>query len=99
MCVQQASGVTISDNVLKFYEKMKLQKNDDPVRLATFDFFDSCIDVADVHTQMKLDEANMDAYEFFKSLLSTDRCRYILYDCHFNNMESNAKEELVFAMW
>lgn len=99
MCVQQASGVTIADNVLKFYENMKLQKNADPVRLATLDFIESSIDVAEVYTQLKLDEANMDGYEFFKSLLSCERCRYILYDCHFNTKESNAKEELVFAMW
>lgn len=97
---QQTSGVQIADNVVTFYNDMKISKNaDQRVRLATFDFKGKCIDVDEVHTQGDLDKEKKDGFEYFKSLLSSVKCRYIVYDCHFATKEQSTKEELVFVMW
>ncbi|TWW78701.1 non-muscle cofilin 1-like [Takifugu flavidus] len=97
---KMASGVKVADKVVDFFKDMKIAKNEEGrVRVATFDFIEDFIDVGDTTTQAELDVKQMDAFEFFKSLLSPDKCRYILYDCHFATKESSTKEELVFVMW
>lgn len=86
--------------MVEFYSEMKLAKNSDTrVRVATFDFKGKCIDVGEMTTQADLDAKQVDAFEYFMSLLSPEKCRYILYDCHFATKESSTKEELVFVMW
>lgn len=97
---QQASGVKVADDVVNFFKDMKILKNaEGRVRVATFDFINDCIDVGETTTQADLDAKNMDGFEYFMSLLSPGKCRYILYDCHFATKESSTKEELVFVMW
>lgn len=39
-----------------------------------------------------------DVYAFFLSLMKPEECCYLLYDCHYETVES-PKEELVFVMW
>lgn len=86
--------------MVKFFNDMKIPKNEEArVRIATFVFKEEFIIVGETTTQAQLDEKKMDGFEYFKSLLSPGKCRYILYDCHFATKESSTKEELVFVMW
>lgn len=86
--------------MVDFFNDMKIAKNaEGRVRVAMFDFVKDCITVGEQTTQADLDAKQMDGFEYFMSLLSPEKCRYILYDCHFATKESSTKEELVFVMW
>lgn len=95
---QQASGVKIADAVVDLYTLMKLKKTTGPVRLAVFDFKGEYIDVDEIVTQDNINEKQMDCYKYFISLLTPDKCRYILYDCQYETKELG-KDGLVFVMW
>lgn len=95
---QQASGVKVSDEVVKLYNLMKIRKTDGPVRLAVFDFKGEFIEVDETHTQQNLNDKQMDCYDYFRSLMTPSKCRYILYDCQYATKDL-CKDGLVFVMW
>ncbi|XP_035519970.1 non-muscle cofilin 1-like [Morone saxatilis] len=96
-----ASGVKVADRVKGLYNDMKLVKNDadqnERIRIVVFGFIDDNIDVEEKYLEKDLE--GKDVFKFYQSLLEPKKCRYILYDCHFETKEASVKEELVFALW
>nr|XP_046258360.1 non-muscle cofilin 1-like [Scatophagus argus] len=96
-----ASGVKVADRVKDIYNEMKVVKSDadnnERMRVVVLAIIDNCIDVEKIFLEKDL--AGQDIFKFFKGLLEPDKCRYILYDCHFETKESSKKEELVFTTW
>lgn len=94
---KQSSGVKVADKVKDLYSEMKLAKDDaERMRFVIFGFVNACIDVEDSYQNKHLE--GKDPFLFFKDLLVADKCRYILYDCHYETVES-VKKELVLVMW
>lgn len=94
---KQSSGAKVADRVKDLYNEMKLAKNDPGrLRFVTLGFCDNCIDVT-ASTQDK-DLEGKDPFVFFMDLLVPDECRYILYDCHYETVDS-VKKEIVSVMW
>lgn len=96
---QQASGVKVDKTVVSFLDRMKMEKGDNRVRLATFKIEEGFIKLDKSVTQLDLDKKGQDGFDAFQNELSECHCRYIVYDCHFATKDSPLKEELVFAMW
>lgn len=101
VCFKQASGVQVADRVKDLYNDMKVVKSDaseeERMRVVIFGFSNNYIDVVETYSQKDL--AGQDVFVFFKGLLDETKCKYILYDCHFETKESSKKEELVFTLW
>ncbi|XP_034464685.1 non-muscle cofilin 1-like [Hippoglossus hippoglossus] len=96
-----ASGVKCSDEVMVLYNEMRLVKNDsnqqERIRLVVFEVKGSFIEPTTVLRQKDLnDEENV--YKVFLAQMPKDKCRYLLYDCHYTTQDS-PKEELVLVMW
>lgn len=78
------------------FTEMKLSKNDgERIRIASFRINNGSIDVELIVREKDLKK---DAFQTFMDLLETTKCRYILYDCKYETIES-VKQELIFAMW
>ncbi|XP_070834099.1 non-muscle cofilin 1-like [Chaetodon trifascialis] len=94
-----ASGVQVSDEVKDLITDIKLQRSEpmQHIRVAAFKIKDGFILKDEVVRQADL--VGDDAFLAFKGLLDPKRCRYILYDCHFDTKESSNKKELVFVLW
>uniref|UniRef100_A0A1A7WJN5 Cofilin 1 (Non-muscle), like n=1 Tax=Iconisemion striatum TaxID=60296 RepID=A0A1A7WJN5_9TELE len=96
-----ASGVQVCDDVKEIIKDMKVVKNDadanDRIRLVLLEIKDGKIVIERTYRQKDL-SAEPDIYKFFLKQLENEKCRYLLYDCHFETKESK-KEELVFIMW
>ncbi|XP_015256953.1 non-muscle cofilin 1-like [Cyprinodon tularosa] len=97
-----ASGVQVDDKVKDIISDMKVVKSDadasERIRLVVLEIKDGFIIVEKVFKEKDL-SGEADIFKFFLSLLEKEKCRYVLYDCHFENKESSKKEELVFVMW
>lgn len=102
-CVSyQTSGVKVADEVKDLYNEMKLVKNEDDqnerLRVAIFVINDGFIGIERAIRQKELDEKE-DVFLYVMGLIGNEKCRYMLYDCHFETKEAIKKEELVFMMW
>lgn len=99
VCVfsKQSSGAKVADRVKGIYNEMKLSKNTaESLRFLVMGFCDNCIDVQKSYTNEDLE--GKDPFAFFQNLLQPKQCIYILYDCHYETVES-VKKELVSVMW
>uniref|UniRef100_A0A1A8N189 Cofilin 1 (Non-muscle), like n=1 Tax=Nothobranchius pienaari TaxID=704102 RepID=A0A1A8N189_9TELE len=96
-----ASGVQVCDDVKDIVTNMKVVKTDadanDRIRLVLLEIKDGKIVIERTYRQKDLSD-EPDVFKFFLKQLENNRCRYLLYDCHFETKESK-KEELVFVMW
>nr|XP_015799644.2 non-muscle cofilin 1-like [Nothobranchius furzeri] len=96
-----ASGVQVCDDVKDIIKDMKVVKTDadtnDRIRLVLLEIKDGKIVIERTYRQKDLSD-EPDIFKFFLKQLENDKCRYLLYDCHFETKESK-KEELVFVMW
>lgn len=78
------------------FTEMKLSKNDgERIRIATFRINNGYIGIEKIVREKDLEK---DAFQTFMDLQESDKCRYILYDCKYENGES-VKQELIYAMW
>ncbi|XP_047207318.1 non-muscle cofilin 1-like [Girardinichthys multiradiatus] len=97
-----ASGVQVDDQVKDIINNMKVVKSDadanERIRLVILEIKDGYIKVENIYREKDLSVED-DIFKFFLSLLNKEKCRYLLYDCHFETKESSRKEELVFVMW
>ncbi|MEQ2250744.1 hypothetical protein ILYODFUR_003965 [Ilyodon furcidens] len=97
-----ASGVQVDDQVKDIINNMKVVKSDadanERIRLVILEIKDGYIKVENIYREKDLSGED-DIFKFFLSLLNKEKCRYLLYDCHFETKESSRKEELVFVMW
>lgn len=95
-----ASGVQVDDVVKDLYNDMKVNKANDKsserIRLATFKIEKDKIIVKEKIREVDLGPNT--CFEKFKEKLIDDECTYILYDCHYDTLETH-KEELIFEMW
>ncbi|KAF7219847.1 non-muscle cofilin 1-like [Nothobranchius furzeri] len=96
-----ASGVQVCDDVKDIIKDMKVVKTDadtnDRIRLVLLEIKDGKIVIERTYRQKDLSD-EPDIFKFFLKQLENNKCRYLLYDCHFETKESK-KEELVFVMW
>uniref|UniRef100_A0A1A8HZ29 Cofilin 1 (Non-muscle), like n=1 Tax=Nothobranchius kuhntae TaxID=321403 RepID=A0A1A8HZ29_NOTKU len=96
-----ASGVQVCDDVKEIIKDMKVVKTDadanDRIRLVLLEIKDGKIVIERTYRQKDLSD-EPDIFKFFLKQLENNKCRYLLYDCHFETLESK-KEELVFVMW
>ncbi|XP_005795167.1 cofilin-2 [Xiphophorus maculatus] len=97
-----ASGVQVDDQVKDIISDMKVVKSDadanERIRLVVLEIKEGYIKVESIFREKDLSGED-DIFKFFLSQLDKDKCRYMLYDCHFETKESSRKEELVFVMW
>ncbi|KAM4600155.1 cofilin-2-like [Fundulus diaphanus] len=96
-----ASGVQVDDQVKDIINDMKVVKSDanasERIRLVVLEIKDGYIKVEHIYKEKDL--TGEDVFKFFINLMDKEKCRYLLYDCHFETKESSKKEELVFVMW
>lgn len=104
----QASGVTVSDEVIKVFNDMKVRKSstsDEVKKRKKAVLF--CL--SDDKKKIVVEEGNQilvgdigdsvdDPYACFVKLLPLNDCRYGLYDATYETKESK-KEDLVFIFW
>nr|AEG78375.1 cofilin-2 [Epinephelus coioides] len=97
-----SSGVQVSDAVKLLFEEMKVMKKDadecQRLRFAMFLIADGAIIVDKVVREKDL-EGVENRFQYFRGMLDDKTCRYVLYDCHYENDECSKKEDLVFFMW
>ncbi|KAK1791221.1 hypothetical protein P4O66_013235, partial [Electrophorus voltai] len=104
LCLQ-ASGVAISDEVLKHFEQIRVRYHGSEekerfklviMRLSE----DKKSIVVDHKCSLKIKDLEKEADIFKKiiSMLPDCDCRYCLYDCFYKTKESS-KQDLVFIMW
>jgi len=90
------SGVHVPDEVVKQYNKMKLEKH---IKYSTFkltknhDAIENGVSVAD--DESKPEEAH---WKEFVDSLKDDECCYAVYDCAFR-LEGSDQRKLVFITW
>ncbi|KAI7805830.1 non-muscle cofilin 1, partial [Triplophysa rosa] len=101
----QASGVAISDEVVKYYDLIRVRKQGEQERerfklvmMRISDDQKSIIVDHDNCLRNKDVENAADIFEAVVSKLPPKECRYCLYDCHYATTES-VKEDLIFIMW
>lgn len=92
----------VDDQVKDIVNDMKVVKSDadvnERIRLVILEIKDGYIKVENIYREKDL-SGEEDIFKFFVNLLDKEKCRYLLYDCHFETKESSKKEELVFVMW
>lgn len=101
----QASGVTISDEVVEHYNKIRVRHHgsDEKERLKLVIMCmsnDQKSIVVDHSSTLKNKdmENEKNAFQKIVSMLPPKDCRYALYDCTYETTETQ-KEDLVFIMW
>lgn len=101
LCFLKSSGITVADEVKALFNKMKVVKHEDDqkerIRMLVCQINDKFIEVEKVYREKEME--GKDVFKVFQELLVSEKCRYILYDCHFESKESSKKEELVFVLW
>ncbi|XP_030628165.1 non-muscle cofilin 1-like [Chanos chanos] len=105
MWPSQASGIQISDEVVKGFQEIRTRhQGSDPnerYKLLVFRVSDDeKFIIVDQEVSLKMKDLK-DSEDIFKSIVNvfpTNECRYALYDCTYENKES-VKEDLVFIMW
>jgi len=95
------SGVKCDDEVTTLFDEMRLVKKDsnnlERIRLVVFEIVDSVIKPIKTFRQKDLnDEENV--FKVFVNQMPGQKCRYLLYDCHYTTVDS-PKQELVLVMW
>ncbi|XP_063801157.1 cofilin-1 [Pseudophryne corroboree] len=103
-----ASGVAVSDEVLRVFNDMKVRKTCTPeeakqrYKCVTFCMSsDNKTIVQEEGTAIRVGDvgdAIPDPYAHFVKMLPDRDCRYALYDCSYETKESK-KEDLVFFFW
>merc|ERR1712035_95903 len=53
------------------------------------------IDIEKVYTEKDLE--GLDPFKDLKDKMQSDRCRYILYDCHYATKETKNKDKMCYA--
>ncbi|KYO38541.1 cofilin-1 [Alligator mississippiensis] len=108
MCIPtpQASGVAVSDGVIKVFNEMKVRKaSPGPAELSQRKkavLFclseDQRAIVLEPGKEVLVGDAVPDPYAAFVALLPERDCRYALYDATYETRETK-KEDLVFIFW
>ncbi|XP_072533526.1 non-muscle cofilin 1-like [Salminus brasiliensis] len=100
-----ASGVAISDEVVSFYEKIRVRyqgsEEKERFKLVIMRMSeDQKSIIVDHGSSLKIKDIENEDNIFKKvvSMLPEKDCRYALYDCTYETKES-LKEDLVFIMW
>ncbi|XP_006030778.2 cofilin-1-like [Alligator sinensis] len=101
-----ASGVAVSDGVIKVFNEMKVRKaSPGPAELSQRKkavLFclseDQCAIVLEPGKEVLVGDAVPDPYAAFVALLPERDCRYALYDATYETCETK-KEDLVFIFW
>lgn len=106
--VHQASGVTVSDEVIKVFNDMKVRKSsssEDVKKRKKAVLFCLSDDKKKIIVEEDkqilvgdIGESVDDPYASFVKLLPLNDCRYGLYDATYETKESK-KEDLVFIFW
>nr|KAF6324268.1 cofilin 1 [Myotis myotis] len=86
-----ASGVAVSDGVIKVFNDMKVRKSSTPEEVKKRKKAKEIL-VGDVSQTVD------DPYATFVKMLPEKDCRYALYDATYETKESK-KEDLVFIFW
>lgn len=109
VCVSQASGVTVNDEVIKVFNDMKVRKSHRSPEEAKQRKKAVLFCLSDDRKKIIVEENKQilvcdigetvdDPYACFVKLLPLDDCRYALYDATYETKESK-KEDLVFIFW
>ncbi|KAK2082640.1 putative ferric reductase transmembrane component [Saguinus oedipus] len=86
-----ASGVAVSDGVIKVFNDMKVRKSSTPEENIILEEGKEIL-LGDVGQTVD------DPYDTFVKMLPDKDCRYALYDATYETKESK-KEDLVFIFW
>lgn len=103
--VLQASGVAISDDVVKHYELIRTRRQGEEERerfkllmmRVSDDQKSIIVDLPNCLKNKDVENA-ADIFEAVIGKLPPKECRYCLYDCHYVTTQS-VKEDLIFIMW
>ncbi|KAG8560774.1 hypothetical protein GDO81_015123, partial [Engystomops pustulosus] len=104
----EASGVKVSDEVIKVFNEMKVRKAQSPEEIKkrkkavlfclSPDKREIIVEEAKQILVGDIGQTVEDPYRTFVNLLPLDDCRYGLYDATYETKESK-KEDLVFIFW
>ncbi|CAO2600125.1 Cfl1 [Lemmus lemmus] len=96
-----ASGVAVSDGVIKVFNDMKVRKSSTPEEVKKRKKEDKKNIILEEGKEILVGDVGQtvdDPYTTFGKMLPDKDCRYALYDATYDTKESK-KEDLVFIFW